>query len=173
VISEREWERFGATLREIDDICSRRGLVQVFHCHVDSIVETADEIDRVLAETDVSFVLDTGHMSIGGRDPLQFARDHVTRVGLVHLKDVDSRVALRLNSGELSLMEAVQAGLFPSLGDGDVPIGEIVMILESAGYRGMYVVEQDAAITDGEPAEGEGPIRDVERSVAFIRSIEI
>jgi inosose dehydratase len=65
----------------------------------------------------------------------------------------------------------VQAGIFPSLGDGGAPIAEVIQVLEGAGYRGRYVIEQDAALTDGLPADGDGPFRDVARSVAYLQSI--
>jgi inosose dehydratase len=90
----------------------------------------------------------------------------------VHLKDVDSRVAARERSGELDLMEATQAGVFPSIGDGTVKIAEVVDVLESAGYDGWYVMETDVAITDGEPPAGEGPVRGVARSLAYLRTLE-
>ena len=48
-------------------------------------------------------------------------------------------------------MAAVQEGLFASLGEGDVPIAETITSLEQQGYDGLYVLEQDVAITAGEP----------------------
>ena len=42
----------------------------------------------------------------------------------------------------------------------------------SVGYDGLYVLEQDVAITGGEPPAGEGPVRDVAKSVAYLRSLE-
>ena len=69
-------------------------------------------------------------------------------------------------------MEAVQAGLFAPLGDGDVPVADVITALERQGYDGLYVLEQDVAITGGEPPAGEGPVRDVAKSVAYLRSLE-
>ena len=69
-------------------------------------------------------------------------------------------------------MEGVQAGMFCNLGQGDVPIGEIVRHLEAAGYDGWYVLEQDAAITTGEPEVGSGPILDVRASIEYLREVE-
>jgi inosose dehydratase len=69
-------------------------------------------------------------------------------------------------------MAAVQAGLFAPLGDGDVPIAEVVTTLEDNGYGGRYVLEQDVAITDREPPAGDGPVRDVAKSVAYLRAVE-
>lgn len=170
-LGDAEWATMFESLTIVDRICAERGLVQAFHPHVDSLVETADEIHRVLDGSSVSFVLETGHMLIGGLDPLWFAREHADRVELVHLKDVAVDLIDQLNSDELTLMEAVQAGIFPSIGDGGAPIADVITTLEHAGYRGRYVIEQDAALTDGLPADGEGPIRDVERSVAYVHSI--
>lgn len=171
-LSDDQWATLARSIEQVDTICTERGLQQVFHCHVDSLVETAEEVERVLASTTVRFVLETGHMSIGGLDPLEFATRYPDRVGLVHLKDVRHDIADQLNADELSLMEAVQAGLFPSLGDGDVPLAETIRTLEQAGYRGLYVIEQDAAITGELPAEGEGPVTDVRRSAEFIRTLD-
>ncbi|MEO1059795.1 MAG: sugar phosphate isomerase/epimerase [Actinomycetota bacterium] len=169
---DAEWDHLVAMIAEVEEICAEHGLVQVVHEHVGCVIETADEIDRLLSMSPVSFVLDTGHMAVGGCDPLRFAIDHADRVGLVHLKDTRHGVAARLNAGELTLMEAVQAGLFPALGEGDLPIDDIVRQLETAGFTGHYVIEQDCAITDGPPGPGEGPVRDVAISVAYLRRVD-
>jgi inosose dehydratase len=87
----------------------------------------------------------------------------------VHLKDVDMVLAARQQSGELSWMQAVQAGLFRSLGQGDVPVGAVIRQLEEDGYQGWYVLEQDQAISGEEPAPGTGPIDDARESVAYLR----
>ena len=50
-------------------------------------------------------------------------------------------------------------------------VAEVVTELERSGYDGWYVLEQDAAITDGEPAPGEGPKVDVLRSIEYLRAI--
>lgn len=170
-LDDRQWQTLVDNLARIDELCAERGLVQAFHPHVDSIVETAAEIERLLATSSVRFVLETGHMLIGGMDPHAFAVDHVERVALVHLKDVTLSLVDPLNRDELTLMQAVQAGIFPSLGDGGSPIADTIRTLERAGYRGWYVIEQDAALTDGLPADGEGPASDVQRSVAYLASI--
>ena len=57
------------------------------------------------------------------------------------------------------------------LGDGDVPIAEVVQVLEASGYQGWYVIEQDTALTRGLPPEGQGPVRDVHRSLNYLRNV--
>jgi inosose dehydratase len=142
------------------------------HPHVDTLIETADEFSRLLDRSGVRVCFDTGHLTIGGADVVAIAGEHFDRIGIVHLKDVDGAVAARERSGELDLMAATQAGLFPSIGDGMVRIAEVVDVLESNGYDGWYVMETDVALTDGEPAPGAGPALGVARSLAYLRSLE-
>lgn len=156
-------------LKLIDRVCADYGVVQVLHPHVDTLVETRADVELALQESEVMWCLDTGHLSIGGTDPLQFARDNADRVGISHLKDVDMSLAAKAMSRELSLLEAVQAGMFVPFGRGDVPIADIVLELERSGYAGRYVLEQDTAIMGDEPAIGEGPIEDVRTSIDYLR----
>jgi inosose dehydratase len=156
-------------LSAVDRICERHGLVQTLHPHVDTVVETATDVARVLAASDVRWCLDTGHLAIGGVDPVQFARDFADRVAHVHLKDVDLAVARKVADRELSLLHGVQQGLFRSLGAGDLPIDQVILELERSGYQGRYVLEQDTAIIGEAPAPGTGPVEDVQASVAFLR----
>lgn len=171
-LSDREWAHTMEMFARLEELVAGHGLVQVLHSHVGTIVETRPEIERVLDGSDVMFVLDTAHFAVGGYDPADFARDHADRVGLVHIKDADMAIAARLNAGELSLMEAVQAGIFPPVGRGDLNIESVIASLEDAGYTGWYVLEQDAAITGDEPEIGRGPIEDVRTSVEFLRQLE-
>lgn len=156
-------------LAAVDDICRARGLLQVLHPHVDTLVETARDVELALEHTDVAWCLDTGHLVAGGIDPVAFAKEHADRVGHVHLKDVVTRTAARVLDRELSLVDGVKEGLFTILGDGDVAIDDVIVTLEHEGYTGWYVLEQDTALA-GLPAEGLGPLHDVERCLDYLRT---
>jgi inosose dehydratase len=166
-----DWTAVFDALDEVDEIVSGYGMTQVVHPHVDTLIETNEEMHRFLDHSDVKFCLDTGHLFIGGADPAAIARDHSDRVGIVHLKDVSAPIAARLRAGEFTLMGATQAGLFPPVGSGDVPIADVISNVECNRFRGWYVIEQDVALTDGIPPEGEGPIRGVSQSVAYLRKL--
>lgn len=158
-------------LAAVDEICGEFGLEQVLHPHVQTVIETADDVNRVLDGCDVHWCLDTGHLAIGGKDPVEFAREAADRVGHVHLKDVDMDKVPALMRRERSIMESVQDGLFTPLGQGHVPIAEVIETLEAAGYDGWYVVEQDTAITGTIPEEGEGPVSSVGESLSYLRDV--
>jgi inosose dehydratase len=169
-LSAEQWKHLFSGLEAVDNIVAERGLQQVVHPHVDTLVEQKNEVERVLENSAVRFCLDTGHLAIGGTDPLEFAETHAGRVGHVHLKDVRLDVAARLRSGELSLMQAVQAGVFTPLGQGDVALEGVVVALENSGFEGWYVFEQDVALS-GEPPAGGGPVVGVRESMDYLRTL--
>lgn len=166
-----ERRRMVETFARLDELCAEHGLTQVLHPHVQTLVETADDVDAVLSSCDVRWCLDTGHLAIGGVDPVRFAREAFDRVGHVHLKDVRLDLAPAVLRRETTLMAATQAGLFTPLGQGDVDIAGVVRTLEAAGYRGSYVIEQDTAITGAMPADGEGPALQVRSSLDYLRDV--
>ncbi|HUF99043.1 MAG TPA: sugar phosphate isomerase/epimerase [Ilumatobacter sp.] len=172
-LSDAEWDELLGNLSRLDDLISAFGLTQVVHPHIDTDIEVDADFQRFIAGCDTKVCFDTGHLTVGGTDVVAFAREHVDRIGVVHLKDVDAGAAARQRSGELTLMQATQAGMFPSLGDGIVRLAEVIEVLERGGYDGWYVMETDVAITDGIPADGEGPVLGVARSLEFLRSLQL
>jgi inosose dehydratase len=152
----------------IEELVADHGLTFALHPHAGTVVESAADVERLVAATDVGWCLDTGHLLIGGCDPVAFLRDHGERVVHVHLKDVDAGVAARYGAGELTLMGATQAGLFRPLGQGDVGISAVLAQLDAHGYEQWLVLEQDAALTGEEPPVGSGPVLDVQASIEFL-----
>ncbi len=170
-LEDDEWNHLAAMLQRVTDLTGERGLQHVVHPHIGTVVQDADEVERLLELSPVPWCLDTGHLWVGGFDPVDFAHRFADRVDHVHLKDVDESVAARVRSGELDLMAAVQRGLFQPLGRGDVAIDQVVSHLESEGYRGWYVLEQDTAITGAAPSPGDGPMLSVAESVKYLRAL--
>ncbi len=156
---------------EIDRITKAVGVRQVIHPHVGTLVETREDVQFVLDECATQWCLDTGHLAIGGYDPVEFASNYSDRVGHVHLKDVNNALAARQQSGELTLMQATMAGMFRSLGQGDVDIKGVLETLLSNNYTGWFVLEQDISIEGEPPAEGTGPVEDIAVSLAFLRNV--
>lgn len=169
-ISEDEWTLLLGNLQRIDAYAKSRGITATVHPHVGTMIETETDIDRVLEGSDIGICFDTGHMFIGGTDPVTFSKRHAHRVKHCHLKDVRLGLAKRVQNGELSYYQACVEGMYTAVGDGDVDIRAIVTNLLDAGYDGWFCLEQDNVITS-EPAAGEGPFLDAQRSVEFIRKV--
>jgi inosose dehydratase len=164
------WRTLLGNLGRLAGAAADHGITAVLHPHVGTMVENAAEVDRVLDGSSVGLCLDTGHLMVGGADPVALARTAPGRVGHVHLKDVDAAAAEGVREGRTGYTAAVAAGMYRPLGGGDVDVRAIVAALEGAGYRGWYVMEQDTVL-DGEPEPGGGPAADVRASMAHLAAV--
>ncbi len=150
-LSDGEWAHLYRVLDELQAMAPTHGLTQGFHSHVDAIVETDAEVRGVLANSAATLTLDTAHLTVGGTDPVALCAEFADRIALVHLKDVDPDVLARYAAGDVSFMEAVQQSIFPPLGQGCVDVAKVIELAEAAAPGRSYVLEQDAALGDGEP----------------------
>ncbi|GGU68954.1 TIM barrel protein [Lentzea flava] len=168
-LTDEEWNTLVDTCAKIREIAAKHGLTTVLHPHVGTHVEREAEVDRFLADSDLQLCLDTGHLLIGGTDPVELARRYPDRIGHVHLKDVRDEIAAKVRSGELSYTDAVEQGIYVPLGDGDVDVEALVKLVQEAGYTGWFVLEQDTRLKDGSPVDK--PLKDTARSLAHLSKI--
>ncbi|MFS8479165.1 MAG: TIM barrel protein [Micromonosporaceae bacterium] len=164
------WAALLSNLDRIDTLARDAGVSATLHPHVGTMIERPDEIDRVLDGCGIGLCLDTGHVLVGGGDPVALARRAPQRIRHVHLKDVDAATATRVRAGEIGYRDAVATGLYRPLGAGDVGIADIVATLTAAGYTGWYVLEQDLVL-DAAPPPGRGPVEQVRRSLEYLRGL--
>jgi len=124
-----------------------RGYEPTFHHHMGTRVETRDEIEALLEATDVSLLLDTGHLLAAGADPIAALHDWRERIDYVHLKDVDLEI---LHSAP-DWSSAWLRNPFCELGTGDL---DVAAFLDALGrYDGWLVVEQDWVPQPGDDPE--------------------
>lgn len=168
--TEEQWQIFFSNLMRVRDIATEYGLTTSLHQHLGTTIEGPADVDRVLANTDVQFCIDTGHMLAAGIDPVAWVAAHAERVAHVHLKDVSESLAAQVRSGQRAFREACLAGLFQPLGRGDVDLATVIETLEQRGYRGWYVVEQDCSLTE-EPPAGAGPVGDARISWDYLATL--
>ena len=168
-LDEQQWATLLTNLDRIAAAAAERGILAVLHPHVGTMVENRADVQRVLDGSSVKLCLDTGHLLIGGTDPLQLAREVPDRIAHTHLKDVDAALAARVQPRDIAYTETETTDIYTPLGTGDVDIAGIVKALLDDGFDGWFVMEQDT-ILDGEPT-GEGPVRDVRASVAYLQDV--
>jgi len=154
------WARLMVNLEHTVDVISSHGLLTALHPHWGMAVLEPSQIE----------CLDTGHIQLGGGDPIEIARRAGDRVYHVHLKDLDGELARQVRAGETPFRRATLDGMFVRIGTGAVDIAGLIRHLEGSGYGGWYALEQDCAL-EGEPPEGEGPIVDAMASVEYLREL--
>jgi inosose dehydratase len=169
VLTDPEWTTLLSALPRVVAIARAHGLDAALHPHVGTAIERADAMDRVLRSSDIALCLDTGHVFVGGGDPVRIAREHPGRIRHVHLKDADAELASAVRDRRVGYADAVGRGLFRPLGAGAARIAEVLAALKTASYGGWAVLEQDIALA-GPPSEANDPARDIARSRDFVRA---
>ena len=74
-LDDTQWATLLANLDRLEGAAADHGVLAVLHPHVGTMVETREEVERVLDGSAIRLCLDTGHLLIGGTDPLQLARE--------------------------------------------------------------------------------------------------
>ena len=137
------WRRFAAGLARVIDRCRDRGYEPTFHPETGTHVEAPWEIERVLEVSDVGLCLETGHMMLGGGDPVMMLRDLGDRVNHVHLKDARLPVMAEIIADEAPVTEIWTREAFCALGGGDLDADAVLDGLRRISFGGWLVVEQD------------------------------
>jgi len=165
-IPDGAWPALFEGIDRVVEIADAACLGVAVHPHWGTAIERRHHIERFLEGSAHALCLDTGHIALGGADPLSVARDAGPRVRHVHLKDVDGPLAARVRDGSLEYDDAVRDGLFRPLGEGAARIKDVLDELRKTGYAGWYVLEQDVML-EREPAPG--PPEWIARSAAYAR----
>jgi inosose dehydratase len=156
VFDDGAWRRLVDGLNEMGRIAARKGMTLTYHHHMGTGVQTAEEIDRLMAATDpalVSLLLDTGHLTYAGIDPAAVLRKHLRRVRHVHLKDVRRPVLDRVRPEGWSFLRSVREGVYTVPGDGCVDFEPVFQLLADARYQGWMVVEAEQDPAKANPLE--------------------
>jgi inosose dehydratase len=165
-IDDASWASLVAGIGRVSDLGSERGLAVALHPHQGTVIEGSRQIQRLLESSPVYLCVDTGHLMVGGADPVELTMAARDRVAHVHLKDVRADLAEQVRTGRMGYRDAVADGMYRPLGSGDVDVAAIVSALEASDYDGWYVLEQDTVL-EGAPEEGSGPVQDVAVSLTF------
>jgi len=169
-LTEEGWQTLFGNLDRIGQVCREQGVTACVHPHWGTMVQNVDEVRRVLDHSTVGLCLDTGHLAAGGADVEELTREYAERVSIVHAKDVHKRISDGLLRGEITWSEGVKGGMFAPIGQGDIDFRSIVTTLDSVGFDGYYVLEQDVML-DEEPPAGEGPVEAARASLAALRAL--
>ena len=153
IMNESEWGRLCDGLSLLGKIAEEYGITLTYHHHMGTVVQTAEEIDRMMDGTDkekVFLLFDSGHLAYCGEDYLAVLKKYADRIKHVHLKDIRPEIVKKVKEEKLSFLQGVRLGTFTVPGDGSIDFKPVFEILDKAGYKGWLLVEaeQDPAIAD-------------------------
>ncbi|MGH2560272.1 MAG: TIM barrel protein [Thermomicrobiales bacterium] len=168
--TDDDWRQARENVGIVRNRAATHGLHLAFHPHTGSHVENGQEIERLFdtfGDDTPLLCLDTGHILIGGANPVDVLHRYSRRLAHVHAKDIDGGILERMRAGELTYGQAVDAGLFCDLGDGIVDWDGIARGIAAAGFTGWVVAEQDRTLTSDVAV----PLASHRRNRAFLRDL--
>jgi inosose dehydratase len=154
-IADGGWAHYGADATILARRMAEFGVRMAFHHHIGTVVESDEEVDRLMAETgaEVGLLLDTGHSLLAGGHPLALTRRHVARINHFHGKDVRPQVLARLRTEDTSFVKAVMDNVYTVPGDGFIDFPAILAAIAQSGYGGWLVVEAEQDLRKYPPLE--------------------
>ena len=157
VMNDAEWKTLGEGLNRLGKMALEEyGIHLTYHHHMGTVVQTMEETERFLAETDpayVSLLYDSGHFCYSGEDPIACVKKFIGRIKHVHLKDIREDVLQKVREEKMSFLDGVRAGAFTIPGDGCIDFDQIFRVLEENGYAGYMVVEAEQDPAKANPLE--------------------
>ncbi|MDN2659532.1 myo-inosose-2 dehydratase [Neptunomonas phycophila] len=149
-ISEAEIAALGEKLTRVAEYTLSQGVQIAYHHHMGTVIESEAEVDLLMKYTSpaVGLLLDTGHLTFAGGDPIAVQKRHADRIVHVHCKDLREAVLKDAKNRDLSFLDAMLNGVFTVPGDGFIDYLSIFNGLKASNYQGWLVVEaeQDPAV---------------------------
>lgn len=170
-LSDEQWSAFGegagAIARAVRD---ETGLRTVFHHHCAGYVETPAETARLMELTDagdLGLCFDTGHWALGGGDVLEAFNRYRERIWHIHFKEYHASVAQRMRTKGWDYFEGLANRVFHRPGTGDVDFPALLAAMQSSGYEGWVVVEDELPPGDGDPEQSARADREYLRNLGL------
>jgi inosose dehydratase len=164
------WKRLIDHTTRLGELTRERfGVKSVLHPHTDTHVQTTEQMERFLEDTDtnaVDIVLDTGHHAYRDGDPVEFMRKWHHRIPYLHIKSVDADIREKMRQEGWAFAEAVGKDMFCELSRGVVDFNAFADVLKEIDYEGVAIVEQDMY-----PAPFDKPLPIATRNRQFLRKV--
>ncbi len=145
--TEEDLKHMAVAAGELGRRISDEGLKFAIHAHMWNQFENRREIDFMMRNTDpkhVWFVLDTGHITLAGIDPVELARTLGHRIVEFHLKDIkpEHRGGAKRHLERPGMMKDPP---FLPLGAGGVDYPALKAHLDKIAWEGWLTVELDSS----------------------------
>ena len=143
-LAEDEWQPFCERLDAVAIYLEKHGMKMAYHHHMGTVIQAEGEVDRMIDATrSVGLLLDTGHLTFAGGDPLRALKRHAKRIVHVHCKDIRKDQLAQARKNDWSFLDAVVGDVFAVPGDGSIDFEPVLRELAKHQYSGWLVVEAD------------------------------
>jgi inosose dehydratase len=169
-LAGEDWDKMIAAIKQTARIArDEYGVASYLHAHAGCYIEFQDELDRAMGDLPpelVGLCVDTGHSAYAAMDPVSLIHRYSSRIGHIHLKDVNNKVYASCVEEGIDFFEAIARKIFCPLGEGVIDFAAVRDALSTVGFAGLAVIEQDV-----DPAGKASPVDDAKASFRFLRSL--
>jgi inosose dehydratase len=153
--NDEEWEELCQGLNELGKIAEQYNLKLVYHHHMGTGVQTIEEIERLMENTNpkhVHLLYDTGHIYVSDGDYITLLNKYIDRIKHVHFKDVRKNIMGQCKKEGKSFLQSFLSGMFTVPGDGCIDFIEVYKLLDTK-YKGWIVIEAEQDPSVAHPLE--------------------
>lgn len=145
------WTKYLAMFQTLGQFTEEEfGIQTVYHPHIKSLIETEEEIIRLMDYTGLSLCFDTGHHAYvngngqpGDSSAPEFLRRYASRIPYLHFKQIDGTVYAKVRAEHIDSDTSFDINVMCDLPDGIIDFKEIKRVLDDIGFDGIAVVESD------------------------------
>jgi inosose dehydratase len=144
-LNDNEWSNYCNKISEIAKRLSDIGLPMSYHEHMGTIIQSEQDIYRLLDNTDdkMSLLFDTGHIFFAKGDYESILKKYIGRVNHIHCKDIRKEILNKSLSNDLSFRDSFLEGVFTVPGDGYINYKPLFEILYENKYSRWLIVEAE------------------------------
>lgn len=155
VLSKAQIQNLTRKMNEVADYVASEGLKLCYHHHMGTVIQSESDIHAMMEAAGKNFwlLLDTGHATVAGANPLFLAKAYRERIAHIHCKDVRETVKTDALTKDRSFLDAVVEGIFTVPGDGAVNFVPILQEMKTGAYQGWLVVEAEQDPAKANPLE--------------------
>lgn len=168
------WEKFFTMLRELGAYTMEKyGVETVFHPHLTTMVETEEEIERMMEATGLALAFDIGHHAYANYKSLEndrsaqdFMLKYPKKIKYLHFKNLDPKVFRRVIEENLDTATAFDLDVMCDLEDGIIDYKDVKATMDKIGFKGIGVIEQDMPL-----ATNEKIVASARRNINYLKSL--
>jgi sugar phosphate isomerase/epimerase len=146
--TDEDLKQIAETVNQLGKRTEGEGVRLAIHAHMWSQVENQREIDAILMHSDVknvAFVLDTGHITLAGIDPVALAFKLHHRIVEFHLKDTKPETYAGAKARLERPPDMMADPPFFPLGSGGVDFKGLKKHLDAIAWKGWLTTELDTS----------------------------
>ena len=145
ILKDNEWDDYCNKISEISKRLSDIGLPMSYHEHMGTIIQSEQDVYRLLDNTDdkTSLLFDTGHILFAEGDYESILKKYVSRVNHVHCKDIRKEILNKSLLNDLSFRDSFLEGVFTVPGDGYINYKPLFETLYDNKYSKWLIVEAE------------------------------